>query len=132
MKVKVEVTQEHIDKGTARNCRRCPIAQALYDLGLAPGVWVESGEEDGIFLGYWQKETYQKRVGEDGDETVLRSRMRFYPFAVAKPNQKASRFISKLDAEASFGGGKKASKPFSMTLSFIACNEQDHEGRVGA
>jgi hypothetical protein len=43
MKIKVVVTQHHIDYGKAKDCKKCPVALALRDAGLfEPSIGYET------------------------------------------------------------------------------------------
>lgn len=53
IEIQVEVTQEHIDKGTSADCYACPIALAMTELGLE-NVMVDTGTfcYGRFYLGY--------------------------------------------------------------------------------
>lgn len=42
--MRIDVTQEHIDKGLTGSCSRCPVALALWDVGIPAVVHYDTAE----------------------------------------------------------------------------------------
>jgi hypothetical protein len=99
MKIKVSITQKHIDNGLPKSARRCPVALAFMDLLLPHFREIASVGLDGVFFEreMFPKFEFPKRVGELIYKYDLAGKMKPFKFDIDIPESVRYFFRSNID-----------------------------------